>query len=150
MEGENLNRFALDHLHYEPYKPQENWVRDYNKLQGVYNATDLHHQIVRDINARHVTLENSSEIPVGIGITTYYAGPLPKARFVLYPGEVKHLGINSQGDADQFIHLLNPTTGSPLGKPQIFDRISNQFVVRYGLNNVYIQKFQRGSYRPAF
>ena len=120
-----------------------NIVRDYNKLQGTYNPADLSYQIIRDINHRYVTIENSGEERIGVSIVPYIYGKTPCIKFVLFPGEIKHLGINPQGSADQFIWLLNPTTGLPVGDASILARNSNQFVLRNGLNNWFVHRFHR-------
>jgi hypothetical protein len=127
-----------------------NIVRDFNKTQGVTHPSDLTNQIRRDLNCRYVTVENSGQRPIGIGIANYYSGPLPKMRFVMQAGEIKHLGINPQGGADQFIYLLNPSTGEPVGDPYIFDRGANSFVLRDGVNKWWVQNFYHTPYRAAF
>lgn len=134
---------------YGPRGATHNDVYDWDKLQGVHNGTDLHHQIPRDVNVRHVTIENSSAVPVGVAITTYAAGPTPAVDWVSAPGDTRHVGINSQGGDPQWMWLLNPDTGALLGRPQLLDRMSNQFVIRYGINNVFVQRFTRGSYHAA-
>ena len=61
-----------------------NYVRDYNKAQGTVNPTDLSYQIIRDINLRYITVQNSSLNPAGISITPYISGPTPKILFTLH------------------------------------------------------------------
>ena len=127
-----------------------NNVLDYNKLQGTKNPTDLSIQILRDTNYRYVTLQNSSYRPVGIGITTYYTGTIPSIRFVAAPGVTRYLGINSQGEAAQYIWPLDPDTGRQVGSPSILSAMSNDFVLRDGINGWNVQNFTRPSYRAAF
>ena len=128
---------------------QRNAVYDWNRLQGVHNGADLHHQILRDIDHRHITIENSSEHNVGIAITTYMFGDTPAVHFVSPPGDVRHIGINSHGDTTQYMWVLHPVTGKKLGPPQVLDRMSNEFVVRYGMNVVFVQKYYRPSYSAS-
>ena len=135
---------------YQQKSPPPNNVLDYNKLQGTQNPTDLSTQILRDPNYRYITLQNSSYRPVGIGITTYYTGTVPSVRFILEPGLTRYLGINSQGEAAQYVWLLDPETGNQVGSPQILSAASNDFVVRDGINGWTVQNFTRPSYRAAF
>jgi hypothetical protein len=87
---------------------------------------------------------------VGIGVTTYYTGTVPSIRFVLEPGLTRYLGINSQGEAAQYIWPLDPETGNQVGSPNILSAISNDFVLRDGINGWNVQNFTRPSYRAAF
>ena len=129
-----------------------NIVRDWNMAQGFSHATDEHIQIRRDINIRHVSVENSSQRPIGIAITTFYGGPIdsvPKLQFILGPGEVKDIGINSIGSPMQFINPLDPVNGKRVGKPYPFQTDSQQFVLRDGTENWFVQAFKRGVYTAA-
>ena len=136
-------------------RPQQNFVippnivRWWNKAQGITHPTDLSNQIYRDYNIRHVSVENSAMRPVGISVTSYASGPIPSIRKTLAAGESVDLGINSQGQSAQFLWLLDVQTGQPLGKPAIFERTANQFVIRDGLNKWFVQKFRRPSYSAA-
>jgi hypothetical protein len=132
-------------------KYADNIVRDWNKLQGFTSPTDTHIQIKRDLNSRYVTLENSSERPIGIAITTFYGdvspGVTPKLQFILQGGEVKNIGINPIGSPMQYIHILDPNNGKRVGACTSFRTDSNQFVLRDGLNAWFIQPFQRTAFR---
>lgn len=130
--------------------PEPNYVFDYNQLQGTHHPSDLSLQIIRDIRYRYVTVQNSSNRPVGVGVTTYYSGDVPAIRFIAYPGESRHLGINSHDDPPQFLWPLDPHTGLQVGPPQIFARDANDFVLRDGLNGWFVQRFVRPSYRASF
>lgn len=143
-------KYMYSNTRYHPDEVDLNVVRDYNKVQGVTHATDNHVEIVRDINYRYVSIENSSNRPIGIGIENYYAGDPAKLRFILAPGKVQDLSINSQGSTAQFIHILDPYTGKYVGNPHIFSRNSNSFVLRDGINKWWVQEFKRPSYRAAF
>lgn len=131
------------------HQNNHNIVRDYEKLQGVTHPTDLSYQIIRDINSRYITVENSAARPMGIAITDYLSGPTPQILFTLGPGEIKHLGINSQGGPPQYIWILSVQTGLPIGAPTCLRRDVNQFVVRDGLNKAFIHFFKRPSYSAA-
>jgi hypothetical protein len=124
-------------------------VRDWDRLQGYTNMSDEHIQIRRDVNVRLVTVENSGMREVGVAITTYYGDPLPRLQFVLQPGEVKSLGINSIGSPMQYIHLLDPVNGLRVGHCTSFRTDANQFVLRDGLNGWTSQAFQRTGFRAA-
>ena len=127
-----------------------NNVLDYNKLQGTNNPTDLSTQILRDTNYRYITIQNSSYRPIGIGITTYYTGTTPSIRFIVEPGITRYLGINSQGEPAQYAWPLDPDTEKQVGNPSILSAMSNDFVLRDGINGWNMQKFTRPSYRAAF
>lgn len=124
-------------------------VRDYNKVQGCSNPTDLTTQIVRDINVRYVTVENSSPHSIGVAVMPYVSGPTPPIRFLLHGGEIKHLAINSQGDDPQAIWLIDPKTKRLAGDPTLFHRHVNSFVLRDGVNKWWVQFFSRPSYRAG-
>lgn len=127
-----------------------NVVRDYDRAQGTTHPADLAYQIVRDINIRYVTVENSATGPIGVAIVNYLSGPTPPIKFVLKGGEIRHLGINSQGGPDQALWLLDVNTKKPVGNPTMLHRHVNQFVIRQGLNAYWVQFFVRPSYRSAF
>lgn len=130
-------------------QPTYNIVRDFIKAEGVTHPTDHHIEIRRDVNVRYVTLENSGQRQFGVAIVNYYNGPVPPIRFYIGPGEIRHLGINTQGGPAQFVHILDPETGQPTGNPAIFSRNANEFVIRDGINKTWIHKFYRASYSAA-
>lgn len=121
--------------------PVHNIVRDYNKAQGTTHPTDLSYQIIRDTGLRYVNVQNSSVRGIGCAVTTYSSGPTPPILFTLGPGEIKHLGINSQGGPPQFLWLLDLQTKLPVGENVILKSNSNDFVLRDGLNKWYVQTF---------
>jgi hypothetical protein len=128
-----------------------NIVRDWDKAQGFTHCTDEHIQIRRDVDIRHITVENSSERPIGIAITTYYGDPEPgvnpKITFILQGGEMKDVGINSFGSDMQYIHILDPINGKRVGKCTALRTDSNQIVLRDGLQNWFVHFFQRTTFR---
>lgn len=129
-----------------------NIVRDYNISQGVSHPSDLSPQIVRNINLRYVTVENSSPFaPISIAITdSERTRQIPPINFSLGPGAVKHIGINQPGEPMQFIHMLSYETGKYLGDPYPFRTDANQFVLRHGINKWFVDAFYRAGYRAAF
>jgi len=126
-----------------------NIVRDWNEVQAFTHCTDEHIQIRRDINIRHISIENSGLRRIGISIAPYYGEPLPPIRFIMEPGEVKSIGINSIGSPMQYIYLLDPENGLPVGQATAFRTDCNQFVLRDGLENWFVQCFQRTAFRAA-
>ena len=129
-----------------------NKVLDYNVLQGVSHPSDLSTRIIRDINYRYITIENSSdEKTVGIAITnSMMTNHTPPIAFRLAPGEIRHLAVNSPGlSVIQAIHMIDPVNGQFLGDPSVIQS-PNSYVIRHGLNKFWIQGFTRPSYRAAF
>jgi len=126
-----------------------NTVRDYSKLQGVHHPADLSNHILRDINVRYITIENSSNRSIGVAITPYRDGPNPKIMFFVVPGEVKHLAVNSRGGPDQFIRCLDPESGLPVSSAKALISNANQFVLRDGVNGWFVETFYRPSYCAA-
>lgn len=124
-------------------------IRDWNHVQAYTHPSDEHIQIRRDINTRRISIENSSQRPVGVAITTYYGDPLPKIGFVLQGGEIKAVGINSIGSPMQFINLLDPVTGLRVGSPTSFRTDCNTFVLRDGTNAWFVAGYQTTAFRPA-
>jgi hypothetical protein len=129
--------------------PKHSRVVDYNKIQGTTHPTDLHVQIIRDYNVRHVSIENSSTRPIGIAVTTYVSGPTPPILHSLAPSEIKHLGINSQGGPPQYLWILDLDTKKVVGKPSILRRDANSFVLRDGVNKWWVQFFKFPSVAAA-
>lgn len=128
---------------YDP-KYYYNIVRDWNKAQGYTNPADAITVIPRDINIRYISLENSSPAPVAIAITIYGClAPVPKARFLIQGGEIKHLGVNTQGGPTQYIWMLDPKTGKVVGQTKPINTNANEFVLRQGINEWFVQTFRR-------
>jgi len=125
-----------------------NTITEWNKLQGYTNATDESFQIRRNINQRHVTIENSSPRPIGVAITTFCCGEeTPKLQFVLEGGQIKHLGINSPGEDTQYIYLLDPITQKKVGLQTALRTDANSFVLRDGLQGWFVHFFKHAPYR---
>jgi len=138
----NVNNHSL--------RPSYNIVRNWEENQGITNAADLSYQIIRDYNIRHISVQNSSpKRAIGIAITPYSEGPLPPILYVMMPGEIKHLGINSQGGPVQFLWLIDAETKLPIGSTVPLRRDVNEFVIRDGLNKAFVQFFKSPSYSAA-
>jgi len=130
-------------------QPYHNIVRDYDKAQGTTHPSDLSYQILRDYNIRYVNIQNSSTRPIGVAIQTYLSGPTPEVLFSLAGGEIKHLGINSQGGPPQFIWLLDLQTGLPVANPSPLRSNGNAFVLRDGLNKWWVSVYKFPSYAAS-
>jgi hypothetical protein len=143
-----------------------NIVRDWNQLQGYTNPADEMVQIRRDLNSRRVSIENSSERPIGVAITSFYTVPswneepnrtnpptqlnlAPKLlpNFYLAGGEVKYIAINTMDGPMQYVHLLDPDTGLPVSNPTPFTTGANQFVLRDGIQKWWVQRFAQRNFR---
>ena len=132
---------------YDPARAY-NIVRDWNMAQGFGDSSDEIAYIKRDLDLRHVTVENSGERLIGVGITTYpQGGPIPKPNFILRGGEIKDVGINTIGGPMQYIWLLDPINGKPVGNTYPFRTDSNQYVIRDGVNMFWVQAFQSSGYK---
>ncbi len=130
--------------------PRTNGVRDYNAAQGVSHPSDLTVQIIRDINLRYVTIENSSFNHIGVSITDApEMYPTPPLKFTLIPGEIRHLGINTIGEPMQFIHLIDLKTKRHVATPYPFRTNANSFVLREGINKWFVDGFHRPLYNAA-
>ena len=128
-----------------------NKIRDWALLQGMTHPTDNYVQPLRDLNSRYITIENSSERQVGIAITTYPCGePTPVINFIMDASEVKHLGVNLPDEQQQYIHMLDPQSGKPVGEPTVIMTHANQFVLRDGLQGWFVHFFKRANYRCQF
>jgi hypothetical protein len=124
--------------------PAHNIVRDWEKAQGVSSAKDLTHQIIRDYNIRNVCIQNSATRPVGIAITNYYTGPTPPIKLTLPAGQLKYIGINSHGSYPQYLWLFDSISEQQTGTPAILRNDANEFVIRDGLNKMWVQPFKTG------
>ena len=150
----NQGRFQYPNINSPKYIPL-NITRDWNQVQGTTGVEDDLWAIRRDINVRHVSIENSSPYrSIGIAIQTYYILDLtevPKIQFVLKPGEIKDIAINSHGDTLQYIYLLNPESGKNYGKmvgnPSPLQTDGQQFVIRSGVNLWWTQKYKNAGYK---
>lgn len=124
--------------------PAHNIVRDWEMAQGVSSAKDLTHQNIRDYNIRSVCVQNSATRPIGIAITNYYSGPDPPVKLTLQAGQLKYIGINSHGSYPQYLWLFDAISGKRTGTPAIFRNDANEFVIRDGLNEQWVQPFRTG------
>jgi len=125
-----------------------NIVRDWNLAQGFGDPSDEIVYIKRDLDLRHVTVENSSGRAISIAVATYpWGGPIPAPNFTLRGGEIKDLGINTIGGPMQYIWPLDPVTKKPVGNATPFRTDCNQFVLRDGVNLWWVQAFQAAGYK---
>ena len=127
-------------------------VRDYNIAQGVTHPSDLSTRPLRDYNIRYVTVENSSNYStIGVSIANSFERfPSPPIKFVLGPGEIRHIGINTIGEHMQWLHMLEINTGNHTGDPYAFRTDANSFVLREGYNKWWVQAFHRATYRSGY
>jgi len=122
--------------------------RDWRMAQGFTDVSDEITCLRRDIDIRHVAIENSSpDNAIGVGVTVYYEGPIPKPNFRLIPGERKDIGINSIGEPMQYLWILDLKSGKPVGPPTAFRTDCNQFVLRQGLQKWFVHTFQTAGYK---
>jgi len=147
-------RFIYPNINSPKYIPP-NITRDWNQVQGTTGVEDDLWKIRNDINVRHISIENSSpNRSIGVAIQTYYIldlNEVPKIQFVLKPGEIRDIAINSHGSPLQYIYLLNPESGKNYGKmvgtPSPIQTDGQEYVIRDGVNLWWTQKFKKLSYR---
>lgn len=132
-----------------PKEENYNVVYDYNKLQGYTHPSDSSIQIPRNIDARYISVENSSTDEVGVAITTGGCCDwfIPKLQFRMLGGENKFLGVNTHGGPLQYIHLLDPQTGKPVSKSCPVSSDANQYVLRKGINGWFTQRYKSNGYK---
>lgn len=118
-------------------------VRDYNKVQGVTHPSDTSNEILRDYQIRYISIQNSSLRPVSFAITVYQFGPTPSILRTLKGGEMIHLGVNLPDGPAQWLWILDPQSKQPVGPPRIIDRHGTDFVLRDGVNEWWVDIFQR-------
>lgn len=126
--------------------PPHNIVRDWNKAQGFTSAQDAIHQPIRDIDIRRISLQNSATRPIGLSITNYDVGPDPPIKLFLGPGETRDVGINSYGSYPQFLWLFDAVTKQISGSAYPIRNDANEFVLRDGINKLWVQAFRTGTY----
>ena len=122
--------------------PGRNIAVDWEKLQGMYNAADEVHQIRRTLNARHIRIDNGSETPVRVAISTSLTDFEDSVIFDLHPLETRDIGINTSQLADQFLHILSPENSSVIGFAKPLHTGAEIFVLREGLNGWFTQTFR--------
>lgn len=122
-------------------RPRFNIVRNYNELQGWSRPYDTIGRPPRDINGRHISIQNSSYQPIGVAVTSYADGIIPPVRYTMRPGQILEISINSFGDNPQWLWLLDPVTGKPVGDINDFRSDSNTLVIRQGVNQWWVDYF---------
>ncbi len=118
-------------------------VRDWNMAQGLSHSSDEIGWSRRDLNLRHVTIENSGLDSIGVAITVYYGSPIPGIQFVLQGGETRDLGINTVDGPIQYIYILDPRTSKLLGTPYPMRHDAQSFVLRDGIQKWYVHAFKK-------
>lgn len=121
-----------------------NKVHNYYNLQGIRYISDLQHRPRRDIDTRHVTIQNSStKNKIRFAITTKcIEEDLDNLETnKIFPGEIIHIGINSPGDPQQYIHLLDAEENFSIGHSFPLRTDMSDFVLRDGENKWFVQGF---------
>ena len=125
-----------------PDLQRQNIVRYGDRVQGC-NQMDMLHSIRRDLNVRHISVENSSKTnEIGFAISIYLSTEkTPPIQYTLKPGESIFLAVNPNDSYPQFLYIIDAKTNLLLGDPQILATNANIFVLREGLNKWWVQKF---------
>ena len=132
-----------------------NIVREYNKVQGTTHPSDLSGQIIRDINVRYITLQNTLSQKVAFIIKNSEqlesAESLSGDWFVIEGSQTLHLAINPHGSTAQYLLLADPTIQTPkIMSNAIYLRSNaNDFVIRGGINRWWVDFFARPSLYPS-
>ena len=124
-------------------------VRDWNKAQGYSDVSDEVAYIRRDINIRHICIENSSERPFGIALATYKGHPLPEIQFILRGGQTRDVGVNTIEGPLQYIYIYDPLNNKLLGEPAALRSNAQSYVIRDGVNKVWINYFKTAGFNAA-
>lgn len=126
-----INFALLQNINQASYGPQ-NKVLDYSKLQGVINPSDLNQRPPRDINSRYITIENSSNRSIGVGIETFltreiYLPPVLPTPELSPPQQTTIATVNANVDATANPTKINATI-SIKKEPELRPRID--FIIR--------------------
>jgi hypothetical protein len=110
------------------------------------------------IDNRTVYIDNASDVPVGIAINNSPFNPPPNSEilFILQPSEGRYILINSQGGSEQYLWPFKAVVGGAgskeclvFGFPRILARNANSFVLKRGVEGIWILTFQYPSTRGA-
>lgn len=153
--------------HFEMYQPKyeyKNSVRDYFSSYGSNpneRPTPPPH-----IDGRTVYIDNASDMPVAVGINNDPFNAPEKQLFSLQPEEGRYILINSYGGSPQYLWPFYTKGYSPTvpnyigytqedkechiaGPPRILANNANSFVIKRGVEGVWILTFQYPTPRGA-
>lgn len=131
-------------------KAPYNNVYDWNSLQGYSFPGEESFHTQRNINFRHISVENATDKPIGISIASYETlnkTLTTKPQFYLSPGESKDLAINEfliNKPPSQIIHIYY--NNKDIGISAIVRSDANVFVIREAYHNLFVHRY----YRPTF
>jgi hypothetical protein len=140
-----------------PEDPRVNHFKDWNQLQGFRQAGDAYFQPRRDLNHRHITIENSGERKVLVVITTDFDPDriFPRKRledrpgtgvldalirksdtgkYLLRPHEIIDVAVNEYSGPMQYLWPTDPNNFRQIGHPRELMHNAQSFVLREGLN----------------
>lgn len=90
---------------------------------------------------------DQTPIPRGMDYEKLNASEYPGTTFLIYPDESRFLGLNPYDGPIQFMHILDPHTGNPVGNPIELRHNAQNFVLREGIQGWFFQPFQSTGYR---
>lgn len=120
-----------------------NNVKDWNRLQGLshpYARTFYPH---KTMNYRHISLENDSGKDLYFKISG--GEVLSEKKYLLKAYSSLDIGVNCSSGSPQFITVYD-TNDRELIEPFSITSNSNQYVIKEGLNSLWIHRFQRAAY----
>lgn len=109
-----------------------NTVKDLEQLEGTGDIGTI--SLRKNVDVRHISVENSTPFVVGIAITNSRYGIPPPILYWANPGEVRNLAVNSAcgPSGQQFLWIFSPFTKLPSNDPHPLSYHANQFVIRSG------------------
>jgi hypothetical protein len=124
-----------------------NITKDYQMLENHPDPGQV--TLRQNVNVKHLRIENNSDKPVDVAITTFqYADEdtYPKPLFRIEPKAVKDLGVNPPGGPTQFIWLFDIDSGNLVNDVHAIHNQVNQVVLNEGENHWWIMDLSQPGY----
>ncbi len=141
---------------YIPEYQYANVVRDYRTTMGLSASERV--TPPAHIDWRRVCIDNASDSPLNIGVNNSPFDPPDKILFSLQPDENRFILINSFGGSEQYLWPFWTSAKScgskdsdgkclAAGPPRILARNANLFVIKSGVQGVWITLFRNPTFK---